>query len=52
MRLEIEDPEAETLISQLELVPPSESVNFKTDLKNAGPRRAAKIFPPNHNPGR
>ena len=49
VRLEIEDPEAETLISQLELVPPSESVNFKTDLKNAGPRRAAKIFPPNHN---
>ena len=52
VRLEMEDPEAETLISQLELVPPSESVNFKTDLKNAGPRRAAKIFPPNHNPGR
>ena len=38
VRLEIEDPEAETLISQLELVPPSESVNFKTDLKNAGAR--------------
>jgi hypothetical protein len=52
VRLELEDPEAEKLVSQLELVPPSESVNFKTDLKASGPRRAAKIFPPNHNAGR
>jgi len=52
VRLELKDPEAEVLVSKLELVPPSESVDFKTGLKAAGPRRAAKIFQPNHNAGR
>jgi hypothetical protein len=52
VRLELEDPKAEVLANQLELVPPSESVDFKRHLKAAGPRRAAKIFPPNHNAGR
>ena len=39
-------------LQELEIVPPSESLNFKSDLKNTGPKRAAKIYPPNHNAGR
>lgn len=52
VRLEIQDPTVEQLIDELEIVPPSESLNFKSDLKNTGPKRAAKIYPPNHNAGR
>lgn len=49
LRLELEDPAVEQLIQELELVPPSESMDFKAGLKSAGPKRAAKIFPPSHN---
>lgn len=52
IRLELNEPGIVDVIKELEFVPPTESVDFRADLKNTGPRRAAKIFPPNHNAGR
>ena len=52
MRIEVGDADAVAAIRDVEFVPPSESMEFRTDLKNAAPRRKARIVPPNHNNGR
>ena len=52
VRLEMGEPDIAETIKDLEFVPPSESMDFRTDLKNSAPRRKAKIVPPNHNNGR
>jgi len=49
VRLELGDPSIPETINGIEFVPPSESTEFRTDLKNSAPRRKARIVPPNHN---
>ena len=52
VRLELGDPTIAETINGIEFVPPSESTEFRTELKNSAPRRKARIVPPNHNNGR
>ena len=46
--IEAGEPEAEAELASIELVPPSESIEFREQLKRDKPKLKAKIVPPDH----